>query len=104
MQLQMEWKRGLLQVVGSRDYVEEEAHHHQDQDQVLEDYPTVWDQDSKLVEHAVQLCYETETDYCRRAIKKEMKNVRVAFQQYNEGLDGPQGPSSLQGNQMPYDF
>jgi len=53
----------------------------------------------KSVEHALQIDYKMGTDYWRKAIKKEMKNVRVAFQRYTEGLDGSQGPSSLQGYQ-----
>jgi len=53
----------------------------------------------KSVEHALRIDYETGTDYWRKAIEKEMKNVRVAFQRYTEGLDGSQGPSSLQGYQ-----
>jgi len=53
----------------------------------------------KLVEHALQIDYEMGTDYWHKAIEKEMKNVRVAFQRYTEGLEGSQGPSSLQGYQ-----
>ncbi len=37
-------------------------------------------------------------DYWRRAIEKETKNVRVAFQRWNGDGRG-QGPSSLQGYQ-----
>ncbi len=52
----------------------------------------------KSVEHALQIDYEMGTNYWRRAIEKEMKNVRVAFQRWNADGSGP-GPSSLQGYQ-----
>jgi len=54
------------------------------------------------VEHALRIDQETGTDYWRKAIEKEMKNVRIAFQRFIErsedGSEG-QGPSSLQGYQ-----
>jgi len=53
----------------------------------------------KLVEHSLQIDYEAGTDYWQKAIKKVVKNVRVAFQWFTEGLDGDQGPSLLQGYQ-----
>jgi len=37
------------------------------------------------VEHALQIDRETGTDYWRRAIEKEMKNVHVAFQKWDGG-------------------
>jgi len=52
----------------------------------------------KSVEHALLIDQQMGTNYWCKAIKKEMKNVRVAFQQWNrdgQGLD----PSSLQGYQ-----
>jgi len=48
----------------------------------------------KSVEHALQIDYEMGTNYWRKAIEKEMKNVRVAFQRWNADGSGP-GPSSL---------
>ena len=56
----------------------------------------------KSVEHALRIDYETGTDYWRRAIEKEMKNVRVAFQRFtgdDPGGGQGQGPTSLQGYQ-----
>jgi len=42
----------------------------------------------KSVEHALQIDRETGTDHWRRAIEKEMKNVRIAFQKWEGG--GPE--------------
>ncbi len=42
----------------------------------------------KSVEHALQIDREMGTDYWRQAIKKEMKNVCVAFQKWDGG--GPE--------------
>ncbi len=42
----------------------------------------------KSVEHALQLDYQTGTDYWRHAIEKEMKNIRIAFQKWDGG--GPE--------------
>ena len=56
----------------------------------------------KSVEHALRIDQETGTDYWRKAIEKEMKNVRIAFQRFierNEDGSEGQGPSSLQGYQ-----
>ncbi len=52
----------------------------------------------KSVEHALGIDQLMGTNYWRRAIKKEMKNVRVAFQRWNPDGSSP-GPSSLQGYQ-----
>jgi len=37
----------------------------------------------KSVEHALRIDQETGTDYWRKAIEKEMKNVRIAFQRFH---------------------
>ncbi len=52
----------------------------------------------KLVEHALWIDQQIGTNYWHKAIKKEMKNVRVAFQCWNGDGQGL-GPSSLQGYQ-----
>jgi len=39
----------------------------------------------KTVEHALRIDRETGTDYWRKAIEKEMKNVRIAFEKWNQG-------------------
>jgi len=50
----------------------------------------------KSVEHTLQIDRDTGTDHWRRAIEKEMKNVRITFQKWEGG--GPEAARAAAAN------
>jgi len=56
----------------------------------------------KSVKHALQIDRDTGTDYWRRAIEKEMKNVRIAFQKWEGGGPDAARIASTNGSLIGY--
>jgi len=56
----------------------------------------------KSVEHALQIDRETGTDHWRKAIEKEMKNVRIAFQKWEGGGPDAARAASINGSLIGY--
>jgi len=54
------------------------------------------------VEHALQIDQEMGTDHWRRAIEKEMRNVRIAFQKWDRGGPEVARAESINGSLIGY--